>query len=132
MNRLIARSLKSLALALPFAAGVALASPPSADLAPPPVVEPIPVPAVDGAAVYTASCAKCHGEDGKGDTKIGRKFKEDGKRMPDLVVSTLSKDEVAKIIADGVDGTPMKAYAKKLSKDELAAVVAFTMGLRGN
>ncbi len=129
MNRLLARSLKSLALALPFAAGVALATPPSADLAPPPMPEP--VPAVDGAAVYTASCAKCHGEDGKGDTKIGKKFKDDGKRMPDLVASTIPKDAVAKIIAEGVDGTPMKAYAKKLSADELAAVVEFTMGLRG-
>jgi|SRR5690242_13841006 len=30
--------------------------------------------AADGKAVYTEHCAKCHGADGKGDTKMGQKL----------------------------------------------------------
>jgi mono/diheme cytochrome c family protein len=89
-----------------------------------------PTPDPDGAALFDASCAKCHGVDGKGATKIGDKLRTDGKRMPDLVASKLDQAKTRAVIADGTPGTPMKGYAAKLSAAEIDALTAYTMKLR--
>lgn len=109
------------ALCLSLVAGAAQAEP----------TDP-PAPA-DGPGIYTASCAKCHGTDGKGNTKIGDKARKDGKEFPDL---TTSKMDVAKIIdavTNGItkDGamTTMKPYKDKLTADQIAKVAAFAAAL---
>jgi cytochrome c6 len=83
-----------------------------------------------GATLYEASCAKCHGPDGKGATKIGEKLRGDGKRMPDLSVSKLNDAATRAAIADGIPGSAMKGYASKLSAPEIDALTAYTKGLR--
>jgi cytochrome c oxidase cbb3-type subunit 3 len=116
-------------LSAALATTVALLAPPAlADVVPPPPAELSATP--DGAALYEASCAKCHGTDGKGTTKIGEKFRADGKRMPDLVASKLDQVKTRSAIADGIAGTAMKGYASKLSAAEIDALTAYTTKLR--
>jgi cytochrome c553 len=74
---------------------------------------------------WTKSCAKCHGEDGKGKTKMGEKLGM--KDYTDAKVQDGLKDaEMIKAIKDGVkdgDKTKMKGFPD-LSDDEIKALVA--------
>ena len=72
-------------------------------------------------------CAKCHGAEGKGDTKMGQKL--GAKDFTDAKVQGDIKDEDAvKAIKDGVkdaDGkTQMKPF-DTLSDDEIKGLVAY-------
>jgi cytochrome c553 len=95
------------------------------------------VSAADAKANWDTICAKCHGADGKGDTKMGQKFGI--KDFTDAKVQDGIKDEDAvKAIKDGIkdaDGrTKMKAYVTgadaPLSDDEVKALVAYVRGLK--
>lgn len=76
---------------------------------------------------WDKQCAKCHGPDGKGDTKMGKKAGV--KDYSDAKVLAELKDDVAfKRIKDGLkegDKTKMKPYAEVLSDDEIKALVAY-------
>ena len=82
-------------------------------------------------------CAKCHGVEGKADTKIGQKL--GAKNLTDAKVQADMKDEdIAKAIKDGIkdaDGkTKMKAFVTgadtPLSDDEVKALVTYVRGLK--
>ena len=82
-------------------------------------------------------CAKCHGAEGKGDTKMGQKL--GAKDFTDAKVQADIKDEAAmKAVKDGIkdaDGkTKMKAYVTgadtPLSDDEVKALVTYVRGLK--
>jgi cytochrome c553 len=86
---------------------------------------------------WDTTCAKCHGEDGKGQTKIGQILHL--KDFTDAKVQADMKDEdMTKAIKDGIkdaDGkTRMKAYVTgadaPLSGDEVKALVAYVRGLK--
>lgn len=80
---------------------------------------------------WEKTCAKCHGADGKGDTKMGKKL--DIKDLTDAKVQASLKDEeMFKAIKDGVkdgDKTRMKA-AEGLNDDEMKALVAYVRTLK--
>jgi cytochrome c553 len=89
------------------------------------------VSAADAKANWDSLCAKCHGEDGKGQTKMGQKLGV--KDLTDAKVQAAIKDEDAvKAIKDGIkdaDGrTKMKAFVTgadtPLSDDDVKALVA--------
>ena len=72
-------------------------------------------------------CAKCHGEDGKGQTKAGKKLSV--KDYTDAKVQAEMKDaDMEKAIADGVNDKAgkekMKAFKDELSNDEIKELVA--------
>ena len=72
-------------------------------------------------------CAKCHGADGKGQTKVGKKLKL--RDYTDAKVQAELKDEdMIKAIADGVFDAAgkekMKAYKDELSAAEIKELVA--------
>jgi cytochrome c553 len=75
---------------------------------------------------WDKACLKCHGADGKGDTKMGKKVEV--KDFTDAKYQESMKDEdMLKAIKDGVkdgDKTRMKA-AEGLSDDEMKALVAY-------
>ena len=86
------------------------------------------VRATDAKEIYSKDCAKCHGVDGKGKTKMGEKLKV--KDYTDAKVQTEMKDEkMVKAIKEGVkeegsDKTRMKAFGD-LSDTEVKALVAY-------
>jgi cytochrome c553 len=75
---------------------------------------------------YAANCAKCHGENGKGDTKMGKK--SGCRDYTDAAVQAELKDDKAfKSIKEGMkdgDKELMKAFGEKLSDEEIKALVA--------
>ena len=78
-------------------------------------------------------CAKCHGDDGKGQTKVGKKLKL--KDYTDAKVQAEMTDEdMIKATADGVTDNgkeKMKAYKDELSADEIKDLVALIRKLKG-
>jgi len=93
--------------------------------------------AADAKANWDSLCAKCHGADGKGQTKMGQKLGI--KDLTDAKVQASIKDEDAvKAIKEGrkdQDGkTLMKPFVTgadtPLSDDEVKALVAYVRGLK--
>jgi mono/diheme cytochrome c family protein len=75
-----------------------------------------PALAADGAALYKANCAGCHGADGKADSATAKAMK-----VPALAGTKLSAEDVVK----HVKSSPRhKSLAAKLSDEELAAIAA--------
>jgi len=78
-------------------------------------------------------CAKCHGPEGKGDTKMGLKL--GCKDMTDAKVQADIKDDAAfKALKEGLksddDRTLMKPFGDTLSDDEIKALVAYVHTLK--
>ena len=86
----------------------------------------VSVSAADVKENWEKSCAKCHGPDGKGDTKMGKKLEV--KDFTDAKVQADMKDDaMLKAIKEGVkDGekTRMKAV-EGLNDEEMKDLVAY-------
>ena len=80
----------------------------------------------DGAAIYKAKCAMCHGPDGAGQTTMGKSLKLRALGSADVQKQTDA--ELVKWIADGKGKMP--AYKSKLTADEIAALVDFIRTLK--
>jgi len=81
---------------------------------------------------WTNICAKCHGADGKGQTRMGQRLKV--RDYTDAKVQASFKDDEAfKAIKEGLksaDGkTQMKPY-DTLSDDQIKALVAYTRSFK--
>jgi len=81
---------------------------------------------------WDSLCAKCHGAEGKGDTKMGQKL--GAKDFTDAKVQADLKDDAAtKAIKAGLkspeDKTLMKPF-DTLTDDEVKALVAYVRGLK--
>lgn len=88
--------------------------------------------AADAKATYDKDCAKCHGKEGKGDTKMGQKL--GCKDYTDAKVQAEMKDEAAiKAIKEGLkdkDGKTLMKPSEDLSDDEIKALVAYMRTLK--
>ncbi len=77
-------------------------------------------------------CTKCHGADGKGGTKMGKKVGV--KDYTDAKVQAeMKEDKMAKAIKEGIkegETTKMKAYGTDLSDAEIKALVAHVRTLK--
>ena len=77
--------------------------------------------------LWTTSCAKCHGADGKGQTKMGQKL--GAKDYTDAAVQTaLTDDAAAKAIKDGYtdkEGKSVMKPAQGLSDADIKGLVAY-------
>ena len=87
----------------------------------------VTVRAADAKENWEKNCAKCHGPDGKGKTKMGEKLGI--KDYTDPKVQDAMKDaDMTKAIKDGVkegEKTKMKAFGDVLSDDEIKALVKY-------
>jgi len=83
--------------------------------------------AADAKATYDKDCAKCHGADGKGDTKMGKKL--GAKDYTDAKVQAELKDDVAfKAIKEGLKDKEGKVLMKPIegaSDADIKALVAY-------
>jgi cbb3-type cytochrome c oxidase subunit III len=78
-------------------------------------------PAADGAALYVAKCATCHGKDGRGIPNWR------SKGQPDFTDAQWQKSRTDAQISDSTKngkGKYMPAFKTKMSDEEIAAVVA--------
>ncbi len=81
-----------------------------------------PVEAADVKDNWTKHCAKCHGEDGKGQTSAGKRLK--AKDYTDPRVQASFKDaEAFKITKEGKNR--MRGYAQLLTDQEINDLVAY-------
>jgi cytochrome c553 len=92
----------------------------------------IAVNAADAKAIYEKECAKCHGADGKGETKMGKKW--GAKDYSSAKVQAELKDEAAfKAIKEGYkdkDGKVIMKPAEGLSDADIKALVAYMRTLK--
>ena len=90
------------------------------------------VRAADAKENWEKNCLKCHGADGKGDTKMGKKVNI--KDLTDAKVQASFKDEEAiKAVKDGLkdkDGNTTMKAADGLSDDEIKALVAYVRAFK--
>ncbi len=73
-------------------------------------------------------CTKCHGDDGKGQTKAGKKLQL--KDYTDAKVqSEMTDEDMLKAITEGINDKAgkekMKAFKDELSSDEIKELVAY-------
>jgi mono/diheme cytochrome c family protein len=90
------------------------------------------VRAADAKANWDNNCAQCHGKSGAADTKMGKAL--NAKDLTDPKVQAAFSDaKAAQSIKEGVkEGgkTTMKAFAGKLTDDEIKALVAYVRTLK--
>lgn len=83
--------------------------------------------AADAKATYEKDCQKCHGADGKGQTKMGQKL--GAKDYTDAKVQAELKDDAAfKAIKEGLKNKEDKQLMKPaegLSDDDIKGLVAY-------
>lgn len=83
--------------------------------------------AADAKTQYEDQCAKCHGSDGKGDTKMGKKL--GAKDYTDAKVQADLKDDAGiKAIKEGLKDAEGKSLMKPtegVSDDDAKALVAY-------
>lgn len=86
-----------------------------------------PVLGADAKANYSKHCAKCHGQDGRGQTKMGKQSGAKDYTDP-KVQAELDDAKAAKSIKEGqkVNGKEaMKPFGDKLSDDEIKDLIAY-------
>ena len=89
------------------------------------LVTPLSMFASDGAALYKAKCAACHGPDGSGQTAMGKSMKLRDLRSPEVQKQT--DKELYDVTADGKGKMP--AYKTKLTEADINALVAHMRAL---
>ena len=91
------------------------------------------VKAADVKEAWDKNCASCHGKDGKGETKAGKKA--GAKDLTDAKYQASFTDEqMAKQIKEGLKDKngkeQMKPFADKLTDDEIKAIVAYVRAFK--
>ena len=88
--------------------------------------------AADAKSNWDDNCAKCHGADGKGDTKMGHKL-----RIADLtdakVQAQFTDDQAFAAVKEGVkdkDGAMRMKAIEGLSDDDIKALVLYVRKLK--
>jgi cbb3-type cytochrome c oxidase subunit III len=83
--------------------------------------------AARGRSVYANNCARCHAQDGTGNTRMGEMTE-----APNLTDAAWQRGRsTARMVASVTNGRgEMPAFKRKLSKPEIAAAVAYVRTLK--
>jgi cytochrome c553 len=90
-------------------------------------VTALTVSAADVEANWKKHCLSCHGKDGSGQTRMGKKAGAKDYRDP-KVQAEIKADEALKNVKEGMkeDGKEkMKPFADKLTDDEIKELIAY-------
>src|SRR5437762_7823613 len=80
----------------------------------------------EGQKLYTKLCSECHGDTGKGDGEMAEDLNPKPANLTDADWKHGSSDgEIYVVIRDGVKGTGMKPFSKKLTTHQIWDVVNF-------
>lgn len=80
--------------------------------------------AMDGKVLFEKNCASCHGIDGEA-TKFGKTLKPFPARDHKAIASVVSRDELRRIIAYGINGTSMTPKKYDLDSLQIEAVIDY-------
>lgn len=87
-----------------------------------------PAAGADGARVFNAQCAICHGSAGEGSASVVGSYPN--VKLADGVWAHGATDaEIEQTIRKGVAGTPMPPFAQTLTADEIQAVARYVKSL---
>jgi cytochrome c6 len=83
-----------------------------------------------GADVYKAKCATCHGQDGSGNTPVGKSLQVADLRS--AAIQSKSDAELTQSVTDGKGNMP--GFKGNITDDEIHAVVTFvrTLAAKGD
>lgn len=84
-------------------------------------------PLAKGEALYSAACARCHGEDGKGNFRWKKALKEQHKNLLESPVR-MSKESIKSIVANGRNAMP--AFNEDLSPEQIEAVAEYVQAMK--
>ena len=82
--------------------------------------------AADGAAIFKAKCAMCHGPDGSASTGMGKSMGLKPLSSPE--VQSMSAADLTALVNNGKGKMP--AFKGKLTDDEISGVVKFVKTLK--
>ena len=74
-----------------------------------------------GESLFKTKCASCHGADGKGEVPMGKKL--GARNLSSTEVQTQSDAQLTDVLTKGKNKMP--AYAGKLTKEQMADLVAY-------
>lgn len=86
-------------------------------------IDPASAAAYDSGSDYAAQCARCHGNDGRGQTAKGRQT-----HAGDLTKSTVSDAKGIRMITNGSGEMP--AFKNSMSPEQIKAVMSYVHGFR--
>lgn len=75
-------------------------------------------------------CAKCHGSDGNGPaSRMGERLGLTINYTAPGALDGFTDEQLDKITADGIEGTKMNGFARKLSTEEITALTRYMRSL---
>ena len=89
-------------------------------------VAPSAVSLAAGKKLYLSHCSECHGETGRGDGEMGEDMDPKPANLSDAEWKHGTTDgEIFAVVRDGIKGTGMKSFAKKMSAHQIWDVINY-------
>lgn len=76
-------------------------------------------------SLFLQNCARCHGADGKAQTRLGRKLEADD--LTSAEVKEMSTEKIARIVTRG--RLDMPAFGKKLTAGQITSIATYVRTL---